>query len=284
MKLSLVQMNVKKGSPEENIAHAVSMIERAISSEPDVIMLPEMWNTGYSLENIRDVADNMGEMVSKVIGGMAEKNSVNIVAGSVSNINGRDVFNTMFIFDRKGRQVARYNKIHLFRLMDEHRYLSAGNSLSLFQLEGTNCGGMICYDIRFPELARLMALRGAGLLFIPAQWPHPRMDHWRTLLKARAVENQFFVAGCNRVGSDGDVHFFGHSMVVDPWGEIVGELTDEKENILEVQIDMDLVDRTREAVPVFGDRKPGVYECSFSAEFQNDLNMDLDGGLELNIP
>jgi predicted amidohydrolase len=284
MKISLVQMDILKGKPEANTEKVREMTERASSEKPDIIVLPEMWNTGYSLANIREIADRQGTMTKEIIGGLARKHDVNIVAGSVSNLVGREVFNTMFIFDRKGKVVGEYSKIHLFRLMEEHKYLSAGNSICSFQLEGISCGGIICYDLRFPELVRLLALRGVKLLFIPAEWPHPRLDHWRTLIKARSVENQFFTIACNRTGNDGKSEFFGHSMVVDPWGDIIGELEEPVEDILTVELDLDLVERARRAMPVFGDRKPGVYECSFNADLLDDQNMDLDGGLELNIP
>ena len=96
---------------------------------------------------------------------------------------------------------------------------------------------MICYDIRFPELARKLALGGAKILFVPAEWPHPRLHHWRTLLTARAIENQMYVIACNRTGQSGNDRFFGHSMIIDPWGEIIAE-GDEEEVILMADIDL----------------------------------------------
>lgn len=283
MKLSLVQMDISKGKPDENKSRVVNLIERASREDPDVLLLPEMWNTGYSLDNVQEIADNEGRFTAELIGPLARKYNMNIVAGSVSNITGRDVYNSMYIFDRKGKMTARYDKIHLFRLMEEHLYLKPGNSLCTFDLDHNLCGGIICYDLRFPELSRLLALRGVKLLLVPAEWPHPRLDHWRTLLKARAIENQFFVAACNRVGTDGDTAFFGNSMVIDPWGKIVGELSDEKEGILTVDIDIELVDRTRISVPVFEDRKPGIYRCSSGTEFAVESMEGFHEGNEMEI-
>ena len=123
---------------------------------------------------------------------------------------------------------------------------------------GVPAATIICYDIRFPELARKLALNGAQLLFVPAEWPHPRLHHWRTLLTARAIENQMYVIACNRVGRSGETSFFGHSMIINPWGEIVTE-ADENEQIVTAEIDLELVAKVRSTIPVFEDRRPDVY-------------------------
>lgn len=259
MKISLIQMDVKIGEPEANYARAESLIRLAAEEKPDVIMLPEMWNTGYSLKNIMDIADHDGERTADTIGPLAKEYGVNIIAGSVSNIVGGKAYNALMVFDRAGKRIAGYNKIHMFKLMEEHLYISPGDSLCLFSLDGVPCGAVICYDIRFPELIRTLALQGCQLLFVPAEWPYPRLGHWRALLIARAIENQMFVAGCNRCGVDGETSFFGHSMIIDPWGEVLGELQEEKEQILTVDIEQSLVSEVRKKIPVFDDRKPETY-------------------------
>jgi omega-amidase len=116
----------------------------------------------------------------------------------------------------------------------------------------------ICYDLRFPELFRRYALAGARLILVPAEWPHPRRAHWQTLLRARAIENQCFVAACNRVGITGNSTFFGASAVIDPWGEALVE-GGETELILTATIDLSLVDTVRKRIPVFEDRRPELY-------------------------
>ena len=105
----------------------------------------------------------------------------------------------MYTFNRNGELVGEYSKAHLFRLMDEHLYLEAGDEMNRFALDDIEAAGVICYDIRFPEWLRAHALQGAKVLFIPAQWPTPRIDHWKTLLQARAIENQCFVIAVNRI-------------------------------------------------------------------------------------
>jgi predicted amidohydrolase len=260
LNIALLQMNIAIGEPDANFAKLSEMMEEAVRAErkPDVILFPEMWNTGYALDRIRDIADRSGERTAEFVSGFCRKHRVNVIAGSVSELAGDQVRNTIFAFDRDGNRTAEYSKIHLFRLMDEEKYLHAGDKIGLLDVDGIPAGMMICYDIRFPELTRKLALGGAKLMFVPAEWPHPRLHHWRTLLTARAIENQMYVVACNRVGTSGTTSFFGHSMVIDPWGEIVAE-GDETEKILTTSIDLTVVDKVRSTIPVFADRRPELY-------------------------
>jgi predicted amidohydrolase len=261
LKVCLLQMDVRIGEPEANFAKIEELLEQAVkhaNGKPDVIVMPEMWNTGYALDRIRELADRDGEQTKSLISAFASKHEVNVVAGSIAAQRGDGVYNTIYVFDRNGQIIADYSKIHLFRLMDEHLHLTAGDRACSFELDGTEAGAMICYDIRFPELSRKLALGGAKLLFVPAEWPHPRLHHWRTLLTARAIENQAYVIACNRVGVSGTTSFFGHSMVIDPWGEIVVEGS-EDEQMLFAEIDLGLADRVRSHIPVFADRRPDHY-------------------------
>lgn len=261
LRLALLQMNIEAGNPEVNFAKLSAMLEEAVSGavKPDVIMFPEMWNTGYALTEIQTIADPNGERTIAFLSAFSKKHGVHIIGGSIAELKENDVRNTIYAFDRDGNKVADYSKIHLFRLMEEEKYLAAGDKLGKLEIEGAQAGMMICYDIRFPELARKLALDGAKLLFVPAEWPHPRLHHWRTLLTARAIENQMFVIACNRMGTSGDTHFFGHSIVLDPWGEIIAE-AGEDETILYADIDLSLVDTVRAKIPVFEDRRPTLYE------------------------
>ncbi|CAM3896205.1 carbon-nitrogen family hydrolase [Cohnella lubricantis] len=262
LRLALVQMDVHAGDPEDNFARLEQLLEEAVAAEPkpDVIVVPEMWNTGYALDRIQELADPAGVRTKAFVSDFCRRHRVNVMAGSIAEKReSGDVTNTAYGFDREGHEIAAYSKIHLFKLMDEHLHLEAGGQLGRFELEGVQAGVMICYDIRFPELARRLALDGAKVLFVPAEWPHPRLHHWRTLLQARAIENQMFVVACNRSGVSGDTHFFGHSMVVDPWGEIVAE-AGEEETIVRAEIDLALTDEVRGRIPVFADRRPQLYE------------------------
>lgn len=260
LNIALLQMHITAGEPEKNFERLGAMLERAVSAavKPDVIVFPEMWNTGYALDRIQELADPAGARTKDMLSAFSAKHGVHIVAGSIAEKRGNDVFNTIFTFDRQGNEGGSYSKIHLFRLMEEEKYLQAGDAPGTTTLEGAQAGLMICYDIRFPELARKLALSGAKLLFVPAEWPHPRLHHWRTLLTARAIENQMYVIACNRVGTSGDTSFFGHSLIIDPWGEIVAE-GGEEEAILTAEVDLALVGEVRGRIPVFQDRRPKLY-------------------------
>jgi len=261
LKVCLLQIDVQIGEPEANYAKIELQLEQAVSNKagkPDVIVMPEMWNTGYALDRIRELADRDGERTKAMLSAFAKRHEVNIVGGSVADLRGDGIYNTIYVFDRTGAVIADYSKIHLFRLMDEHLHLTEGDRIGSFELDGEQAGMMICYDIRFPELSRKLALNGAKILFVPAEWPHPRLHHWRTLLTARAIENQAYVVACNRVGVSGTTSFFGHSMVIDPWGETI-VMGGEEEALLFADLDLDVVDRVRSTIPVFADRRPDRY-------------------------
>ena len=261
LRLALLQMNIEAGNPDANFAKLEQLLEEAVSqpNKPDVVVFPEMWNTGYALTEIRTIADPAGKRTKELLSAFGKKHRIYIIGGSIAELKGDQVYNTAYAFDRDGNEIADYSKIHLFRLMEEEKYLAAGDKHGKLTIEGVQAGLMICYDIRFPELTRKLALEGAKLMFVPAEWPHPRLHHWRTLLTARAIENQMFVIACNRMGTSGDTAFFGHSVVIDPWGEIVAE-AGEEETILYAEIDLSLVDAVRSKIPVFEDRRPALYE------------------------
>lgn len=260
--VALLQMDIQIGKPDENFAHLLELMEQAVNDpekgKPDVIVAPEMWNTGYALDRIHELADQDGARTRETISAFCRQHGVHVIAGSVAVKNGDRVTNTILAFDREGTVTSDYSKIHLFRLMDEEKYLAAGDRAGELELEGIPAGMMICYDIRFPELARRLALGGAKVLFVPAEWPKPRLEHWRTLLRARAIENQMFVVACNRMGISGETEFFGHSLVIDPWGDILLE-GDETEAILRATMDLGQVDKVRSTIPIFEDRRPSIY-------------------------
>jgi omega-amidase len=260
MRVAVIQMDVKIGEPERNRERALTKMNEAVraSEKPDVIVLPEMWNTGYSLENIEEIADVEGEPTHSFASAFAREHGVNVITGSVANKTDTGVRNTIFAYGRNGEKAGEYSKLHLFRLMDEEKYLRQGDTLGELTMDGIAAGMMVCYDIRFPELSRKLALGGAKVLFVPAQWPKPRLHHWRTLMQARAIENQMFVIACNRVGVSRGTEFFGHSMVISPWGDVLAEVGEE-EVTLTADLDVSEVDRVRGMIPVFQDRRPELY-------------------------
>jgi predicted amidohydrolase len=157
-----------------------------------------------------------------------------------------------------GSLLGAYRKIHLFRLMDEPSYLSAGDSATLCATPWGPVGLAICYDLRFPELFRALALAGAALFLVPAQWPERRIEAWSVLARARATENEVFVAACNRVGSDDAVVFSGRSCVVDPWGNLLVE-GDDRERLVIAEADLREIPKARRYLTVYEDRRPDAY-------------------------
>jgi predicted amidohydrolase len=259
--ISLGQMNVALGQPARNLETVEVLAAEAAARGSDVLVLPELWSTGYDLGRAREHATPVGEGMFAAVADLARKRRLYIAGSLLGQIAGSGAGNTAVLYGPDGRLLATYNKIHLFRLMDEEQYLCAGNELALAETPWGKSGLAICYDLRFPEQFRAYALAGATIVFLPSEWPHPRLDHWRTLLRARAIENQLFVVACNRVGQSGETHFFGHSTIVDPWGEPVVE-GGEEAVLLTATIDTARVDEIRARIPIFKDRRPDIYGSS----------------------
>ena len=260
MKIACIQMDIAFGDPEKNFQRVEAYLAEAVENGAETIVLPEMWNTGYALTDLEGLADHEGRTVT-FLRGFAKTHQVNIVGGSVSTKKNGGFYNTMYVVDKTGELAGEYDKAHRFGLMDEHIHLEEGQSLGTFSLDDTICGGVICYDIRFPEWIRAQALNGAKVIFVPAEWPAPRIDHWRILLQARAIENQCFIVAVNRVGSDPKNDFGGSSMIIAPWGEIRLDMKQE-EGIGYAEIDLSEVEEVRKRIPVFDDRREMLYKKS----------------------
>ena len=260
MKVALAQMDIAFREPDINYQKAVSMIADAARQGADTVVLPELWNTGFfPKDELDQSADSDGERTRQVISQAARQHQINVVAGSVLTKREGKHYNTAYVFDRSGQEVARYDKIHLFSYMGEHNYFSSGDSLCTFELDGVTCGLIICYDLRFVELIRSLCLKGIDVLFVPAAWPDKRRQHWVTLNRARAIENQIYVANVNCSGLiDGNL-FAGYSSLIDPWGEYVVQAAAE-EGLLIGEIDLAMVQQIRDTINVYRDRRPDLYE------------------------
>ncbi|WP_079508212.1 carbon-nitrogen family hydrolase [Mesobacillus jeotgali] len=257
-KIACLQMDIAFGNPQENYSTASRMIEKASLQNPDIVVLPELWTTGYDLTNLNGTADEGAKEAKVFFREAAVEHKSHFVGGSVANKTEAGIENTMLIYDKNGEFAGEYSKLHLFQLMDEHLYLSAGKEKGLFSLEGHKFAGLICYDIRFPEWVRAHVLQDVEALFIVAEWPIQRLEHWRALLIARAIENQCYVIACNRAGSDPNNTFAGHSMIIGPWGDVIAE-GGEGEEILFAEIDLGQVKEARSRIPIFADRRPELY-------------------------
>ena len=253
-------MKMELGNPSENLLHAKQLICRSVKENPDVLVLPETWNTGFFPKTgLAELSSHNLAEVKEHIGGLAMKYNVNIVAGSVSNLRDGKIFNTAAVFDRKGACIAEYDKTHLFTPMGEDGFYTRGDHLCVFSLDGIKCGVIICYDLRFPELTRRLSLDGIEMLFVVSQWPEERIAHLRCLTAARAIENQIFVVNCNSCSSADGTVFGGTSAVIDPLGRTLA-LAGKKEEILSAECHMKLKKKIRDSIPVFRDRHPGLYE------------------------
>ncbi len=253
--ITLVQMNVKLGCPKKNLRRVKKLLE-PVKQAPDIILLPELWSSGYDFTNFAKLATTTPTMLEQLA--TIANMSGSYVGGSLIEKDNGNFYNTFFLIDPKGDCIAAYRKIHLFSLMEEDRHFSPGHKPCLVKICGLQVGLMTCYDIRFPELSRSLTLKGAQLLLVCAQWPRPRTAHWRALLKARAIENQLFVAACNRIGQGQEHRYPGSSTIIDPWGETILKAPD-RQGAFSATIDLSKVKEVRQTIACFNDRRPEIY-------------------------
>jgi omega-amidase len=259
--IALAQFNVALGQPRQNEEMGRGLIARASAAGAQLVVLPELWFSGYDLAHAGEHAAALDEGAFALMADLARDHGVYLAGTSLeANRFGRP-YNTAALLDPQGEMVGSYRKVHLWAPMGEVEHMTQGNELPTFDLPWGRTALAICYDLRFPEAWRRFAAAGARLVVIPAQWPARRVEHWRLFLRARAVENQFFVAGCNRSGVDPDSEgttFGGYSAVVDPWGNLLVEGTMEPDLLL-ATLDLDAVDRARDLFPFLADRRSDLY-------------------------
>ncbi len=253
--ITLIQMNVAFGRPYKNLARCRQLLE-ANNSNSDIILLPELWSSGYNYEDFPRLAERTPDMLAELAQIATAQNSH--IGGSMVEKDRGNFYNTFFLLNPAGEQIAAYRKIHLFSLMEEEKHFRPGDTTCLTEICGLPVGLMTCYDIRFPELSRKLTLQGAKLLLICAQWPRPRTSHWNTLLKARAIENQLYIAACNRIGRGQENNYPGNSAIYDPWGETALKAPD-RQGAFATTIDLKKIDQTRNTIACFKDRRPESY-------------------------
>jgi predicted amidohydrolase len=250
-------MDVRAGQPEANLARAREFAAQARRAGADLLLLPELWLHGYDLERAAEYAAPLGEGGFAQMAALAREFGL-CLAGTLLERHGGGISNTAVLYGPDGALMGSYRKVHLFRLMREQRYLAPGDRAVLLPTPWGPVGIPVCYDLRFPELFRVMALAGAVLLLVPAQWPVRRLEAWLTLTRARAIENELFVAACNRVGVAGDAVFAGHSCIVDPWGNVLAE-GDDRERLVVAEIDLREIPKARRYLTIYEDRRPEAY-------------------------
>lgn len=268
MIISCLQMPVVIGDFAGNAAALRRMMKQAIEESgekrPDVILLPELWDIGFYP---RPLPESLAEDPQGILAELAEKYQVNIVGGSVA-VKEPDgsIANACFVYDRSGSCVARYDKTHLFSPSHEEKHFAKGDHLGRFTLDGVPCAVVICYDLRFFEFLGT-ACRGGGdvpradILFLPTQWPEVRRQHWEILTRARAIENQVYLCGCNAKGGFcPTVPLCGCSAIIDPWGEVLAQEPTDEEAIVTAEIDLAKLAEVRKGLPVMEDRRPELYD------------------------
>lgn len=258
MIVALAQMTIATGDPGRNQETARTLAAEAAEQDADLLMLPELWPTGYDLDHADDHVAPLDSGPFGFMAGLAQTHQMHVLGTALeANPHGLP-YNTAALYGPDGDLAGVYRKVHLIPLMDEPGHMSAGDALPVFDLPWGRVALAICYDLRFPKQWRSYTDAGAQVILIPAEWPVRRVEHWRLLLRARAVENQLFVAGCNRAGADTDGEFGGHSAAVDPWGQVLVEGSTEP-GLFVVTLDLDEVARTRRLFPFLRDRRPEVY-------------------------
>ena len=257
LKVALAQLAIASEQPEKNLERAEQAVREAARAGCRLVVLPELWGTGYNLKQRERDATPLNEGLFAESARLARQYRIYLQAGSLLSTRRGCFYNTATLYDPSGKRLGYYDKMHRFRYMGEPKYLSAGARPRSYNLPWGRAGQSICYDLRFPELFRRYARQGCRMIFVPAEWPLPRREHWRMLLRARAVENQCFVLGVNRVGRYQDIRFFGTSAVIAPDGMALVEGT-RREELLMVELDFRCLDRLRSDFPVLKDMRPDL--------------------------
>ena len=258
MRITLAQTIIIPGKPIVNLEKAESLIALASAVSSDLILFPELWTSGYSFsKDIQRIALHNNDCIAELA--RISKLKKIMIAGSMVCHENDGYFNSFILTTYQSEHPIRYNKIHLFLPMNEDKYFIPGSRPVIHEIPGAKLGFAICFDIRFPELFTYYMKAGVNLVLVCGEWPLSRIEHWKTLLLARAMENQFFIAAVNCVGTIGKETFGGTSIVVDPAGNplIIGSV--DEPNLYTVDLDMNYVDDVREKFPVIKKRRPDVY-------------------------
>lgn len=255
VKAAAVQFTIALGDIDANLAHVKGALARLAQHGVELAVLPEMWSCGFAYRELNQLAQRTPELVRELEGLSREFNMV--IVGSLPEPHGDKVYNTAYLVDR-GRLAGSYRKLHLFSLMGEDRSLDSGDRAVVVETSLGKVGMMICYDLRFPELARRLTLEGAEIIVVPGEWPKPRDDHWHTLLRGRAIENQLFIVAANCCGVVGKLDFFGGSLILGPKGEILAQGGYESCE-LEATLEADAMESWRASITCLKDRRPDCY-------------------------
>jgi len=262
MKVAVAQISCSLGDPNANLLKVRDFTRRAKDEAgAELIVFPEMTDTGYSMPVIRANANHWKSGFVPGLQEIARKLSIAIVAG-VSERDSSSIYNSQVLIDEKGNIAAKYRKTHLYAVapVEEQTCFAAGDTFATFALGGLHFGFSICYDLRFPEMYRKLATaHKVDAFIVSSAWPFPRVEHFRTLAMARAIENQSYVIASNRVGKDDDLWFCGSSAIIDPRGVVIAAASADHEELIQADVSEALVISVRTRVESFAHRRPDLY-------------------------
>ena len=258
MKIAVAQIDCDPGNLTVNCGKLSTFTSKAKREGAEMIVFPELVDTGYKMSIIEECASDLEKgLPIQTLKNSAIDGHMHIVAG-LSERTPKAIYNVAVVIDPDGNLITKYRKVQLYLPAGEGVF-DHGSELVTFPLGDFTFGLMICYDIRFPEIARSLALKGADILLIPTAWPFPRVEHWQLLTRVRAIENQCYLIGANRVGRDGETYLSGNSRIVDPHGVIISSASEDQEEIIYALVDREKIDFVRTRMPVFDHRQPDIY-------------------------
>lgn len=253
MRVTGLQLDIAWEDKQANRLKVEELADQ-FGSESDLIVLPEMFATGFSM-NAESIAEGESGETEQWLASFARKHRVATIGGNVRRGNSSSKhYNEALAYSSGGDLLCRYQKIHPFSLGDEHLHYAAGDEVKTFSLGEAVVAPFVCYDLRFPEVFRVASAGGANLIVVIANWPSKRIQHWVTLLQARAIENLSYVIGVNRTGTDPQLEYNGRSIIVDYMGEIIADAGSEGKGI-SADLDFAELARWREGFPALRDRK-----------------------------
>lgn len=264
MKIGAVQFKGLPGDVRGNLSLIRSFVQRGAKAGCRLLLFPEATDLGYDPSIIAQHAPSAWPLVEKTMSGLAREHKIFLACGvCASSPDGLTLTNTLAVWDAQGELGVRYDKIHLFQSHDsgEQSVFLPGSRMVGFELDGIRFGLSICYDLRFPELFRAQALAGCHVFLVASAWPRSRAEIWTTLCQARAMENQCFLLGANRVGEHGIFPFCGQSLFCEPTGQM--ELADAREStLLAARLDLAELDAARRNIPALTHRRTKLYDTA----------------------
>lgn len=263
MKVALVQFDIAWEEKNENIARIECLLKNNDLNQVDLIVFPEMTLTGFSM-NVAQTGESDEKSLS-FFKKIAKLYNTAVVFGWVEERN-KSYYNVCSCISKNGEELTRYAKMHTFSYADENAFIASGMMIKHFIINTTNCSVFICYDLRFPEVFQI-ASKSSDLIVVIANWPKNRIEHWTSLLKARAIENQIFIIGVNRIGIGNNIEYSGNTMIFNPMGKSILD-TFSKEGVFICTLESDMAKEVRLKYPFKKDRKENLYSEYYSMEKQ----------------